>query len=151
MAAQEEEEDTEEEEEEEEEERAFREERTRVLRGEAPTMTLQEFSDLENRVFARASARAAQPALSRFEELGDEIRIRVEGTRLGALEFKAKEAFLSRSGLSGQALVGGRGDAVDAAEGGGEPAPQDACHGHAPRGEEGGQACRGGGAQGDCA
>ncbi|EOD27820.1 Hypothetical protein EMIHUDRAFT_204799 [Emiliania huxleyi CCMP1516] len=65
-------------------------------------MTLQEFSYLENRVFARASARAAQPALSRFEELGDEIR--VEGARLGALEFKAKEAFLARSGLSGQAL-----------------------------------------------
>ena len=61
-------------------------------------MTLQEFSDLEQRVFARASARAAQPALSRFEELGDEIR--VEGARLGALEFKAKEAFLARSGLT---------------------------------------------------
>mmetsp|Transcript_35313 Transcript_35313/g.112913 ORF Transcript_35313/g.112913 Transcript_35313/m.112913 type:complete len:352 (+) Transcript_35313:48-1103(+) len=30
-------------------------------------------------------------------------------------------------------------------------ATQDACHGHAPRGEEGGQACSGGGAQGDCA
>ena len=52
-------------EEEEEDERALREERTRALLGEAPTMTLQEFSDLENRVFARASARAAQPAFSR--------------------------------------------------------------------------------------
>ena len=65
-------------------------------------MTVQEYSDVVNRVCARASARAAQPALSRFEELGDEIR--VEGTRVRALEFKAKEAFLARSGLSGQAL-----------------------------------------------
>ncbi|EOD21573.1 hypothetical protein EMIHUDRAFT_241024 [Emiliania huxleyi CCMP1516] len=66
-------------------------------------MTLQEFSDLDQRVFARVSARAAQPApLSRLEELGDEIR--VEGARVRALEFKAKEAFLARSGLSGQAL-----------------------------------------------
>ena len=56
-------------------------------------------SDPEQRVFARASARAAQPApLSRFEELGDEIR--VEGARLGALEFKAKEAFLARALLA---------------------------------------------------
>ena len=101
VAAQEEEEDTEEEMDE--EERAFREERARTLRGEAPTMTLQEFSDLDQRVFARVSARAAQPApLSRLEELGDEIR--VEGARVRALEFKAKEAFLARSGLSGQAL-----------------------------------------------
>ena len=60
VAAQEEEEDTEEEMDE--EERAFREERARTLRGEAPTMTLQEFSDLDQRVFARVSARAAQPA-----------------------------------------------------------------------------------------
>ena len=70
-------------------------------------MTLQEFSDLDQRVLARASARAAQhardpPAFSRVDELGDEIR--VEGARVRALEFKAKEAFLARSGLSGQAL-----------------------------------------------
>ena len=100
VAAQEEGEDTEEEEEE--DERALREERTRALLGEAPTMTVQEYSDVVNRVCARASARAAQPAFSRVDELGDEIR--VEGTRVRALEFKAKEAFLARSGLSGQAL-----------------------------------------------
>ena len=100
VAAQEEEEDTEEEEED--DERALREERARALLGEAPTMTVQEYSDVVNRVCARASARAAQPAFSRVDELGDEIR--VEGTRVRALEFKAKEAFLARSGLSGQAL-----------------------------------------------
>ena len=116
-------------------------------------MTLQEFSDLDQRVFARVSPRAAQPApLSRLEELGDEIR--VEGARLGALEFKAKEAFLARSGLSGQALEAEEMRLMRLREGASllRRTPATAIdHGHAPRGEEGGQACRGGGAQGDCA
>ncbi|EOD29060.1 hypothetical protein EMIHUDRAFT_234119 [Emiliania huxleyi CCMP1516] len=113
-------------------------------------MTLQEFSDLEQRVFARASVRAAQPApLSRFEELGDEIR--VEGARLGALEFKAKEAFLARSGLSGQALEAEEMRLMRLREGASLLRRTPRCRGHAPRGEEGGQACSGGGAQGDCA
>ena len=53
--------------------------------------------------------------------------------------------------LSGQALEAEEMRLMRLREGASLPAPQDACHGHAPRGEEGGQACSGGGAQGDCA